>query len=64
MQKTHDSASNILVAEIGLVGVFRDNEERTKGLHVDEMVKRLPEEKKVNAWKLARCLRLLCAEHT
>ena len=39
------------------------DEERTKGLHVDELVARLPDGKKVEPQKLARCLRLLSAEH-
>ena len=58
-----DSAAHILTAEIGLVGVFRSDTERMTGLHVNEMVARLPEGKKVNPQKLARCLRLLSVEH-
>ena len=58
-----DTAAYILTSDIGLIGVFRTEEERTKGLHVDEMASRLPEHKKVNPHKLARCLRLLSTEH-
>ena len=58
-----EPVANILTAEIGLIGVFRTNEERAAGLHVNEMVARLPEGKKVNPGKLARCLRLLSTEH-
>ena len=52
-----------LTAHIGLIDVFKSDEERTKGLHVDELVARLPDGKKVEPQKLARCLRLLSAEH-
>ena len=58
-----DTAVYSLTAHIGLVDMFRSDEERTNGLHVDELVARLPEGKKVNPQKLARCLRLLSAEH-
>ena len=58
-----EPAANILTVEIGLVGVFRTDDERMAGLHVNEMVARLPEGKKVNPGKLARCLRLLSTEH-
>ena len=61
--KATETAASILVADIGLVGVFSSDEERRQGLHVDEMVSRLPEHKKVNPHKLARCLRLLTTEH-
>ncbi|KAI0711128.1 S-adenosyl-L-methionine-dependent methyltransferase [Cerioporus squamosus] len=61
--KTVDTASNIMTADIGLVDVFKHDEEKTRALHVDKMVSRLPQGKKVNPQKLARCLRLLSAEH-
>ena len=58
-----DQAAYILTADIGLINVFRTDEEKTKGLHVEEMVARLPDDKKVDPQKLARCLRLLSTEH-
>ena len=58
-----DTAAYILTSDIGLIGVFRTEKERTNGLHVEEMISRLPEGKKVPAHKLARCLRLLGGEH-
>ena len=61
--RTMDTAAYILTADIGLVGVFLTDEERTSGLSVEEMVSRLPEGKKVDPHKLARCLRLLSVEH-
>ena len=61
--KTVDTASYILTADIGLVDVFETDEERCRGLSVEEMVSRLPEGKKTNPQKLARCLRLLSTEH-
>lgn len=60
---TADTASYMLSADIGLVGVFQTEEERYAGLSVQELVSRLPDGKKVNPQKLARCLRLLSAEH-
>ena len=62
--KSLDSAAHILVAEIGLIGVFRNDEERVRGLHVDELVARLSDQKRVNGRKLTRCLRLLCIDHS
>ena len=58
-----DTSAYILTADIGLMNVFRTDEERTAGLSVSEMVARLPEGKKVNPQKLARCLRLLSVDH-
>ena len=58
-----DTAAYILTADIDLLSVFRDDDERANGLHVDEMVTRLPENKKVNPRKLARCLRALTTDH-
>ena len=58
-----DQAAYILTADIQLIDVFHTDEEKTKGLHVDEMVARLPQGKKVDPQKLARCLRLLSTEH-
>ena len=58
-----DTSAYILTADIGLMDVFRTDEERTAGLSVSEMVTRLPEGKKVNPQKLARCLRLLSVDH-
>lgn len=58
-----DTAAYILTSDIGLLDVFHTEMERINGLHVDEMVARLPEGKKVNPHKLARCLRLLSVEH-
>ena len=58
-----DTSAYILTADIGLMDVFRTDEERTTGLSVSEMVARLPEGKKVNPQKLARCLRLLSVDH-
>ena len=58
-----DTAAYITTGHIGLVDVFKTDEERTAGLSVDEIVARLPADKKVNPQKLARCLRLLSVEH-
>ncbi|RPD73781.1 S-adenosyl-L-methionine-dependent methyltransferase [Lentinus tigrinus ALCF2SS1-7] len=58
-----DQAAYILTADIRLIDVFHTDEEKAKGLHVDEIVARLPEDKKVDPQKLARCLRLLSTEH-
>ena len=58
-----DTSAYILTADIGLMDVFRTDEERTTGLSVSEMVTRLPEGKKVSPQKLARCLRLLSVDH-
>ena len=58
-----DTAAYITTGHIGLVNVFETDEERTAGLSVDEIVVRLPADKKVNPQKLARCLRLLSVEH-
>ena len=58
-----DTSAYILTADIELIGVFRTDGERKAGLHVSEMVARLPEDKKVNPQKLARCLRLLSVDH-
>ncbi|KAI0746937.1 S-adenosyl-L-methionine-dependent methyltransferase [Daedaleopsis nitida] len=58
-----DTSAWILTAQINLLDVFRTDEERKSGLHVDEMVARLPEDKKVNPEKLGRSLRFLSTEH-
>ncbi|TBU61151.1 hypothetical protein BD310DRAFT_239451 [Dichomitus squalens] len=58
-----DTSAYILTADIELVDVFKSDEEKRGGLHVDHLVARLPAEKKVDSQKLARCLRLLAASH-
>ncbi|RPD73782.1 S-adenosyl-L-methionine-dependent methyltransferase [Lentinus tigrinus ALCF2SS1-7] len=58
-----DQAAYILTADIRILDVFRTDEEKANGLHVDEIVARLPVGKKVDPEKLARCLRLLSTEH-
>ncbi|KAI0737650.1 hypothetical protein C8Q80DRAFT_1276390 [Daedaleopsis nitida] len=58
-----DQAAYILTADIRLLDVFKTDQEKRTGLHVDEMVARLPAGKKVDPDKLARCLRLLSTEH-
>lgn len=58
-----DQSAYILTADIGLVDVFKTDEEKSGGLHIEEIVARLPEGKKVHPQKLARCLRLLSTEH-
>ena len=58
-----DTDAYITTGHIGLVNVFATDAERAAGLPVDELVARLPDGKKVEPQKLARCLRLLSAEH-
>ncbi|TFK85023.1 S-adenosyl-L-methionine-dependent methyltransferase [Polyporus arcularius HHB13444] len=58
-----DQAAYIMTADIQLIDVFHTEQEKTAGLHVNEIVARLPEGKKVDPQKLARCLRLLSTEH-
>ncbi len=58
-----DQAAYIMTADIQLIEVFHTEQEKTEGLHVNEIVARLPEGKKVDPQKLARCLRLLSTEH-
>lgn len=61
--KTLDQTAYMLTADIDLLDVFRTEEEKVNGLHVDEMVARLPKGKKVDPQKLGRSLRLLSTEH-
>ena len=58
-----DQAAYLLTADIRLLDVFRTDEEKARGLHVRDMVARLPAGKKVNEQTLARSLRLLTTEH-
>ena len=61
--KTLDQTAYMLTADIDLLDVFRTADEKAGGLHVDEMVARLPKGKKVDPQKLGRTLRLLSTEH-
>ncbi|KAI0746870.1 O-methyltransferase-domain-containing protein [Daedaleopsis nitida] len=58
-----DQAAYILTADIRLLDVYRTDQERLDGLHITEMVARLPKTKRVDGQKLARCLRLLSTDH-
>ena len=61
--KALDHTAYMLTADIDLLDVFKTEDEKIDGLHVDEMVARLPNGKKVDAQKLGRSLRLLSTEH-
>ncbi|KAM5543341.1 hypothetical protein V8D89_003215 [Ganoderma adspersum] len=61
--KALDQTAYMLTADIDLLDVFKTEDEKTDGLHVDEIVARLPKEKKVDPQKLGRSLRLLSTEH-
>ena len=61
--KALDQTAYMLTADIDLLDVFKTQDEKIDGLHVDEMVARLPNGKKVDAQKLGRSLRLLSTEH-
>ena len=58
--KALDQTAYMLTADIDLLDVFKTEDEKMNGLHVDEIVARLPKEKKVDPQKLGRSLRLLC----
>ena len=61
--KALDQTAYMLTADIDLLDVFKTEDEKINGLHVDEIVARLPKEKKVDPQKLGRSLRLLSTEH-
>ncbi|PIL28325.1 hypothetical protein GSI_09614 [Ganoderma sinense ZZ0214-1] len=61
--KPLDQTAYMLTADIDLLDVFRTEDEKTDGLHVHDIVARLPEEKKVDPQKLGRSLRLLSIKH-
>ena len=61
--KVLDQTAYMLTAHIDLLGVFKTEGEKADGLHVDEMVARLPQGMKVDPQKLGRSLRLLGTEH-